>query len=154
MNLLVSLQTLAWKKDVEIIAQMHRLRDDMRDTTKGGHILCNEVPEKFGAASQPEIDGMAGLIAGFGKCFETATQLHAAVDTDVIAPLLRLYAKVSGIFVHFDPANALSLTVAIGHRVSTLHSAIASSGYFRRRKSSTTSTTWRKTRASQSCCPP
>ena len=82
MNLLVSLQTLAWKKDVEIIAQMHRLRDDMRDTTKGGHVLCNEVPEKFGASSQPEIGGMAGLIAGFGKCFETPTQLHAAVDTE------------------------------------------------------------------------
>lgn len=99
MNLLVSLQTLAWKKDVEIIAQMHQLRDVMRDTTKGGHVLCNEVPEKFGAASQPEIDGMTGLIAGFGKCFETAAQLHAAVDTEVIAPLLRLYAKVSERFV-------------------------------------------------------
>ena len=154
MNLLVSLQTLAWKKDVEIIAQMHRLRDDMRDTTKGGHVLCNEVPEKFGAASQPEIDGMAGLIAGFGTCFETPTQLHAAVDTEVIAPLLRLYAKVSGRFVRFDPASALNLTVAIGHRTFTLHSAIAFSGCFRRRKSSTTSTKWRKTRASQSCCPP
>ena len=94
-NLLVSLQTLAWKKDVEIIAQMHQLRDNMRDTTKGGHVLCNEMPEKFGAASQPEIDGMAGLIKGFGKGFDTATQLNVAVDTEVIAPLLRLYAKVS-----------------------------------------------------------
>ena len=107
MNLLVSLQTLAWKKDVEIIAQMHRLRDDMRDTTKGGHVLCNEVPEKFGAASQPEIDGMAGLIAGFGTCFETPTQLHVAVDTEVIAPLLRLYAKVSGRFVRFRPHRSI-----------------------------------------------
>ena len=77
MNLLVSLQTLAWKKDVEIIAQMHQLRDVMRDTTKGGHVLCNEVPEKFGAVSQPEVDGMAGLIAGFGKGFERVTMVAA-----------------------------------------------------------------------------
>ena len=98
MNLLVSLQSLAWEKDIEIIARMHKLRDDMRDATKGGHVMCCEVPEKFGAAAQPEIDGMAGLVAGFGKGFETAAQLHAAVDTEVVAPLLRLYAKVSGRF--------------------------------------------------------
>ena len=82
------------------------MRDVMRDTTKGGHVLCSEVPEKFGAVLQPEIDGMAGLIAGFGKGFEADTQLHAAVDTEVVAPLLRLYAKVSGSFVRFDHTTA------------------------------------------------
>ena len=143
MNFLVALQSLAWEKDVKIIARMHKLRDDMRDTTKGGHVLCSEVPEKFGAASQPEIDGMAGLIAGFGKGFETATQLHAAVDTEVVAPILRLYAKVSRRFVRLDHTTAFDLTmpplcsVAIGHRTFTLRSEIVSSGCFRTHKSST-----------------
>ena len=143
MNFLVALQSLAWEKDVKIIARMHKLRDDMRDTTKGGRVLCSEVPEKFGAASQPEFDGMAGLIAGFGKGFETATQLHAEVDTEVVAPLLRLYAKVSGRFVRLDHTTAFDhltmpclCSVAIGHRTFTLRSVIAFSGCFRTHKSS------------------
>ena len=147
MNFLVSLQSLAWEKDIKIISRMHKLRDDMRDTTKGGHVLCSEVPEKFGAAAQPEIGGMAGLIAGFGKGFETATQLHTAIGTEVVAPLLRLNAKVSGRFVRFGHARAFDLkigrlcshSVAIGHRTFTLRSATAFNGCFRTQKSPTAS---------------
>ena len=86
---------------------MHQLRDGTRNTTKGGHVLCNEVPEKFGAASQPEVGDMAGLITGFGKGFEAVTQLHAAVDAEIVAPLLRLYVKVRRRFVRFDRTTAI-----------------------------------------------
>ena len=73
---------------------MHQLRDDMREQTEGGRALCGDVPETFGSISQTEINGMAGLIAGFGTRFELATQMHDEVDRAVIAPLVQLYAKV------------------------------------------------------------
>ena len=67
------------------------------------------MPEKFGAATQSEIDGMAGFIAGFGKGFEKAAQLHAAVDAEVAAALLRLYTKVSRRVVRFEHTREFDL---------------------------------------------